>query len=283
MTLLELRRRLWNQAPQERLSKREISLKNISNARDVTNTLARRIKSMRIKLTKKHTQIIITKLRDRKQVISQPIHKSNIIQGETVIYLDDVGPKHLTLLVIPKSHILLVWQRSEDGESFLVSGYVLWATGIYEPHVLQTSVHHLHRMRKGQWLSAGVSEINLRNPALNHVTRRSFHSPFHLTTWSSGTWTMTGKAWTVQVSLLKVGKEPSSRKIRPTQETITTMRVWAITKASRLKAVLSWTKTIWAMVRSMRELRKSTQRSARRSTRVKARRNMRIRTRLEIN
>jgi hypothetical protein len=56
---------------------------------------------------KKHTQINITKLRDKKQVISQPIHKSDIIQSESVIYLDDAGPKHLTL-VIPKSHILLV-------------------------------------------------------------------------------------------------------------------------------------------------------------------------------
>jgi hypothetical protein len=83
-------------------------LKNISNARDTTNTLARRIKNMRIILVKKHTQISITKLRDRKQVVSQPIHKSDIIQDEAIIYLDDVGTKHLTLLVIPKSHILLV-------------------------------------------------------------------------------------------------------------------------------------------------------------------------------
>jgi hypothetical protein len=79
MSLSELGRRLQNQAPQRRLSRREISLKNISNARDATNTLARRIKNMRIRLAKKHTQISITKLRDRKQVISQPIHKSDII------------------------------------------------------------------------------------------------------------------------------------------------------------------------------------------------------------
>jgi hypothetical protein len=83
-------------------------LKNISNVRDVTNTLARRIKNKRIKLVKKHTQISITKLRDRKLVISQPIHKNDIIQGEEVIYLDDAATKHLTLLVIPESHILLV-------------------------------------------------------------------------------------------------------------------------------------------------------------------------------
>jgi hypothetical protein len=83
--------------------------KNISNVRDAINTLARRIKNMWIRLTKKHTQISITKLRDRKHVVSQPIHKSDNIQGEAVIYLDDAGPKHLTILVIPKSYILLVW------------------------------------------------------------------------------------------------------------------------------------------------------------------------------
>jgi hypothetical protein len=76
--------------------------------RDATNTLARTIKNMRIRLAKKHTQISITQLRDRKQVLSQPVHKSDIIQGDAVIYLDDAGTKHLTLLVIHKSHILLV-------------------------------------------------------------------------------------------------------------------------------------------------------------------------------
>jgi hypothetical protein len=76
--------------------------------RDGTNTLAERIKNMRIRLAKKHTPISITKLRDRKYVVSQPVHKSDIIQGEAVIYLDDAITKHLTLLVISKSHILLV-------------------------------------------------------------------------------------------------------------------------------------------------------------------------------
>jgi hypothetical protein len=76
--------------------------------RDATNTFAGRIKNMRVRLVKKHTRISITKLRDRKQVVSQPVHKSDIIQGEAVIYLDDAGTEHLTLLVIPKSHILLM-------------------------------------------------------------------------------------------------------------------------------------------------------------------------------
>jgi hypothetical protein len=46
MPLPELERRLGDQAPQRRLSRGKISLENISNMRDATNTLARRIKNM---------------------------------------------------------------------------------------------------------------------------------------------------------------------------------------------------------------------------------------------
>jgi hypothetical protein len=46
MPLPELRRRLRNQAPQRILSRGKIRLKNISNTRDATNTLAGRIKNM---------------------------------------------------------------------------------------------------------------------------------------------------------------------------------------------------------------------------------------------
>jgi hypothetical protein len=49
---------------------------------------------------------------------------SDIIQGEAVIYLDDAGTEYLTLLVILKSHILLVLWGSEPGEPFLVFGHV---------------------------------------------------------------------------------------------------------------------------------------------------------------
>jgi hypothetical protein len=108
MPLSELGRRLRDQAPPRILSRGKISLKNNPNMRDATNTLAGRVKNMRIRLVKKHTQISITNLRDRKQIVSQPVHKSDIIQGKAVIYLDDVGPKHLTLLIILKSHIPLV-------------------------------------------------------------------------------------------------------------------------------------------------------------------------------
>jgi hypothetical protein len=60
----------------------------------------------------------------QEQVVSQPVHKSDIIQSEAVIYLDDADPKHFTLLIIPKSHILLVWQGNEAREPFLVSSHV---------------------------------------------------------------------------------------------------------------------------------------------------------------
>jgi hypothetical protein len=66
MPFPELGRRLRNQAPQRRLSRRKISLENISNVRDATNPLAGRSKNMRIRFAKKDTQISITQLRDRK-------------------------------------------------------------------------------------------------------------------------------------------------------------------------------------------------------------------------
>jgi hypothetical protein len=91
------------------------------------------------------------------------------------------------------------------------------------------------------------------------------------------------KTWTVQVSGLKEGVRLSSRKTMPMQETIPTMRTWAVTKVSMYKAILPWTKTIWAVARSMKEMRQSTRRSARRSMRVRMRWNTRMRTRQEIN
>jgi hypothetical protein len=99
-------------------------------------------------------------------------------------------------------------------------------------------------MRRGRWLHAGVSGINPENPALNNKTRRSLHNPFQLTIWPSGVRTMMGKIWVVQMFRLKVIVSPYSKETRPTQETITTMRTWPVSKASRHKAVLSWTKTI---------------------------------------
>jgi hypothetical protein len=90
------------------LSRREISLKDLSNVRNTTNKITRRVKNSRARFAKKHIQININKLRGGKQIVPQFIHKSDIIHGEIIIYLDDIGTNHLTLLVIPKSHILLV-------------------------------------------------------------------------------------------------------------------------------------------------------------------------------
>jgi hypothetical protein len=160
---------------------------------------------------------------------------------------------------------------SKVGEPFSDSSHVSRATGVHQPHVLQSSVQHLHRTRRGRWFSAGVSEINLRNLPLNHVTWGSLHCPLHLSLWTSGMRTTTGKTWTIQVFGFKAGVRLSSRKTMPTREMITTMRTWAVTKVSRHKAVLSWTKTIRVMVRSMRETRRSTRRCVRWSTRVRMR------------
>jgi hypothetical protein len=199
-------------------------------------------------------------------------NKSDVLGNEMIIYLDYAIYLHFTFLVIPESHILLVWQGSGVEEPFLIFGHVSWATRIHEPRIFEASVHHLHKMRRGRWLRDGVNEINLRNPIFNHATWGGLHSLLHLTLWTSGMRTMTGKAWTIQVLGLKADVRLSSKKIMPTREMITTIRTWAIIKASRHKAIISWTKTIWAMVSFMREMRQSMRRSARRSTRVRTRR-----------
>jgi hypothetical protein len=108
MPFSKLERRLRDQTRHRRLSIRKISLKDFANARDATNTLFRRVKNMRIRFAKKHDQISINKLRHKKHIVSQFIHKSDIIQDEVIIYLNDTGTKHFTFLIIPKSHILLV-------------------------------------------------------------------------------------------------------------------------------------------------------------------------------
>jgi hypothetical protein len=156
-----------------------------------------------------------------------------------------------------------MWKGSGARESFFVIGHVSWATGVHQSLVLQTSIHHLHRMREGRWLSAGVSEKNLRNLVFNHTIWASLHNSLHLTIWASGTWTVMGKAWTIKVTQLKVRIDTSSGKTMSTRGTNTTMRAWVHTKASRHNTTLSWTKTIWAMVRSMRKMRRSTRRKVR--------------------
>jgi hypothetical protein len=83
-------------------------LKDFFKARNATDKLDRIVKNLGTRLAKENIQISIDQLRDRKQIIPKLVHKSNIIQGEVVIYLNDVVTEHLTLLVIPKSHILLV-------------------------------------------------------------------------------------------------------------------------------------------------------------------------------
>jgi hypothetical protein len=76
MPLPELRRRLRDQTLHRKLSTRKISLKDIANMRDVTNTLARRVKNMRIRFAKKYLQISISKLRDRKQIVRNQVVSS---------------------------------------------------------------------------------------------------------------------------------------------------------------------------------------------------------------
>jgi hypothetical protein len=55
-------------------------------------------------------------------LVDEPLPE--VVPSQVVIYLDDTSTKHLTLLVIPKSHILLLLLGSEVREPFLLSGHV---------------------------------------------------------------------------------------------------------------------------------------------------------------
>jgi hypothetical protein len=66
MPLPKLKRGMRKQTPQGRLSKWEICLKNISDLRNTTNQIASWVKNSWIRLLKKHMQISILKLRDKK-------------------------------------------------------------------------------------------------------------------------------------------------------------------------------------------------------------------------
>jgi hypothetical protein len=90
-----------------------------------------------------------------------------------LIYLDYALCLHFTFLVVSESHIFFVLHGGEIGEPFSISGHVSRATGVHQPHVLQSSIVHLHRTREGRWLCAGVSEKIL---VIQHLT-----SHLHLT------------------------------------------------------------------------------------------------------
>jgi hypothetical protein len=75
---------------------------------NTTNKVTTRIKHFRTRFAKEDVQISINKLRDRQEIISQFLHKCDAFLVEVVVYLDDAGTKNFTLLVIPKSHIVLM-------------------------------------------------------------------------------------------------------------------------------------------------------------------------------
>jgi hypothetical protein len=77
-------------------------LKDFSKARKATNKLVRRVKNLQTRLAKKNIQISIDQLRDKGKIILELVHKSDMIQGQVVIYLDDASTEHLTLLASPK-------------------------------------------------------------------------------------------------------------------------------------------------------------------------------------
>ena len=148
--------------------------------RNATNQISTRVKHTRSIALKRDFQTIIKQLRNREQIIFEMFNKSNVLENEMLINFDYSLCLHFTFLVIPECHLFFALHGGEVGEPFSISGHVLRAAGVHQPHVLQSSIIHLHRTIEGRWLSAGVSKTHLRNPALNQTTKGSPHSPMNI-------------------------------------------------------------------------------------------------------
>jgi hypothetical protein len=134
----------------------------------------------------KHTQISITKLRDKKKLYLNLSTRATSFKVKQSFTLMMPVPSTLPFLSSPKVTYSLCDRGARLQNHFLFPVMCHEQPESMSHMSSKPPVHHLHRTRKVRWLSAEVSEINLRNPALNHATRRGFHSPLHLTTWSSG-------------------------------------------------------------------------------------------------
>jgi hypothetical protein len=70
--------------------------------RDATNTLASRVKNTRIRFAKKHTQISIHKLRDRKKIVSILTTRVTSFKVKKSFALMTPVPSNLSFLSSPK-------------------------------------------------------------------------------------------------------------------------------------------------------------------------------------
>jgi hypothetical protein len=147
-----------------------------------------RIKSWTNKIT---SRSMSTKLNLTRKKMSQVIHQISLRAHECSCYGKSYDHQHTSST--QKSHklnptrIKHIKGMGVRLENHLAIPVMCRQQPEYMSHMFSNPPSNTYMGRKnGRWLRAGVSEINLRNPALNHTIRRSLHNPFHLTIWPSG-------------------------------------------------------------------------------------------------
>src|SRR6185369_9895919 len=118
---------------------REVNAKHTTKRNNAANKIPSGIKNTRATSLETYLIPIIKKLRNRKQIKTKFINKSNLSQGEVVRNPNSANSTYLSSAVIPKDDVLLVLRRGQAGEPSATPGHVARITGVHEPNVLQAS------------------------------------------------------------------------------------------------------------------------------------------------
>jgi hypothetical protein len=118
---------------------REISPENLTLGDDHTNKITSRIQQTRLTRLETHLKALIKQLRNRKQIETQRLHKSNPLQRYLVTHMHYTFRNHPSSSIVPKRDVHLFLHWGEAGEPLLISGPVSGTSGVDQPNVLQAS------------------------------------------------------------------------------------------------------------------------------------------------
>ena len=90
---------------------REVNAKHTTKRNNAANKIPSGIKNTRATSLETHLKPIIKKLRNRKQIKTKFIDKSNLSQGEVIRNPNSANSTYLSSAVIPEDDVLLVLRR----------------------------------------------------------------------------------------------------------------------------------------------------------------------------
>jgi hypothetical protein len=139
MPFPQIRRRTGHQTASRTQRTREISPENLTLGDDHTNKITSRIQQTRLARLETQLKTFIKQLRNRKQIETQILHKSNPLQRYLVTHMHHTLRNYPSLSIVPKRDVHLFLHWGEAGEPLLVTGHVSGTSGVDQPNVLQAS------------------------------------------------------------------------------------------------------------------------------------------------